>query len=74
MKTDVGKTKLMSEAHFNIYIFRLQAVLQNFFNHFCLLKYQIYQDHQSTLYLKISERLQSSVNGSHPLMMVAVKF
>lgn len=74
MKTDVGKTEVdVTEAHSTV-TFSIASSATKLFNHFCLLKYQIYQDHQSTLYLKISERLQSSVNGSHPLMMVAVKF
>lgn len=74
MKTDVGKTEVdVTEAH-STFIFSIASSATKIFNHFFLLKYQIYQDHQSTLNLKISERPQSSVNGSHPLMMVAVKF
>jgi len=53
MKTDVGKTEVdVTEAH-STFIFSVASSATKIFNHFSVLKYQIYQDHQSTLYLKI---------------------
>ena len=53
MKTDVGKTEVdVTEAQ-STFTFSFASSGTKIFNHFSLLKCQIYQDRQSTLYLKI---------------------